>query len=716
MSSDLDNVSDAVLHSLSSADLKALSEGNLEGVSKEGLTAISTGKPTHTLLQTLDAAAGSLAQGLSLGWADELAGGLHALGANGKLFDPNAYDEYMAASRAQKQDFKQAHPVADLGLKGAGAIATTIATGGAGDALAGDTLGARMLSGARTGAVYGGINGAGDGEGLGGRVNGALWGAGLGAGGGALLPPVISGVARGAGWVGNAAGQAARAVLPQPLIETAGQAADRLSAPLRAAGRLFGGVAGPQPTTAQGRILDSLAADRVTPQQLADYLAANPGSNVDHLTLADLPGLVKGTRETATARLGRSINTAGGAPASTVADALDARTLSQTERVVADLNNLLGVPRTGSNAVATGAEARAARQAAANRAYSAEGGAFDPAVDNVPTSDAVKQVLTQNPLYAKIHAAETNANNATVPVDKRVPHLFEVDPAGNPVLDENGLPRLVRNPTTRDVDLIKRANDEQVYGNSIAKKTGKPNWSDAEVRNRADASEELLKAADEANPVYGAARKKFATDTELMSAHEEGGNFLQDALHQGLVESKIAKMTPEALQQYRLGLVQSVANALGNKASANAFNAVLNSPNKQAALRAVFPSPVEAARFEAMLQNELRMARTRDVVLGGSQTANKAADSLHDVGALMSAAHGSPHGIAGLVNRAYEGLQNSEPVRQDIATELFMKQGPRLQEALDTLAKMQRARANMRSVNRGLAGGAGGAGTDYLNR
>jgi hypothetical protein len=341
---------------------------------------------------------------------------------------------------------------------------------------------------------------------------------------------------------------------------------------------------------------------------------------------------------------------------------------------------------------------RSARQANSTRAYQGTGGAFDPANDGAPLSAGLADTLTANPLYARIHSAEVKAHNETAPITNRKAPLFALDEKGKPIVDPvTGRTILARPPTTQDVDMIKRANDQQVYGNTVAAKTGQPNWADAEVRNRSDASAALLRPADEANKAYAAARQSHATDTELMAAHESGTNFLNDSMQPGAVEAAVSKMKPEELEQYRLGVAQAIAGRLGNAPGANAFRGVLMTPNRQAALRAIFPDSESAARFEAMLRNETQMARTRNVVMGGSQTANKAADAATEMMDLAHAASGSPHGMMAGANRMWQRFTNNEQARAAITNDLFMKQGPKLDEALQALAALQRARANRRA-------------------
>ncbi|MCD1644168.1 hypothetical protein [Aurantimonas coralicida] len=145
-----------------------------------------------------------LAQGLTFGLSDELAGAGQAVGA---LFTDetmgDAYDRGKQRTMNRLEGFRERNPVTATALEVGGAILPAVASGGMGLAARGGGLlaksGGAALEGAAGGALYGFNTGEG---GAAGRAANAGMGAGFGAIGGAAAP-----------LVGRAAGAVARPVV-----------------------------------------------------------------------------------------------------------------------------------------------------------------------------------------------------------------------------------------------------------------------------------------------------------------------------------------------------------------------------------------------------------------------------------------------------------------------------------------------------------------------
>lgn len=212
-----------------------------------------------------------VAQGATLGLADEISGGMDALGSiPGAIFGGQSpVEAYVAGrDRARNQaDLMRAEkPKTAFGLEMAGGLLPAIGTGGLGGARAGGSLVARMAKTggkmAGMGALEGGIYGAGAAEGgLRERAVGGAGGAAMGAGAGGLL-----------GFAGPAVGQLGRKAMTnvRPVREAGVNAAAR---------RTMGGIldeAGVDPRAMAQRVKEAPTGSVLADQDplMADYARA----------------------------------------------------------------------------------------------------------------------------------------------------------------------------------------------------------------------------------------------------------------------------------------------------------------------------------------------------------------------------------------------------------------------------------------------------------
>lgn len=149
----------------------------------------------QTPLETAGGAVGSAVQGLTFNLGDELAGGLSGIVRG--LADPNlsvgdAVREDVGEQREQVGRFREAHPVASLGLELGGGLATGLGAARlAGAGASGLSAAQQAARVAASGAGGGALAGFGSGEGLADRTMRA----GVGAGAGYLGGKVLAGVA-----------------------------------------------------------------------------------------------------------------------------------------------------------------------------------------------------------------------------------------------------------------------------------------------------------------------------------------------------------------------------------------------------------------------------------------------------------------------------------------------------------------------------------------
>jgi hypothetical protein len=161
----------------------------------------------------------AIGQGLTLGFADEMSGGLYGLGAllRGEEFGP-AYEQQRDLKREQYKAYAEENPGSSMGLE----LLSGLATGGLGAGAAAAKGGMTVAKAAGVGGAVGGVQGAGtsEEEDVGGLAVDTAQGAALGAGTGAAL--------QGAGkMVGDASsylfGGAGRARTPTEQFKQAGE-------------------------------------------------------------------------------------------------------------------------------------------------------------------------------------------------------------------------------------------------------------------------------------------------------------------------------------------------------------------------------------------------------------------------------------------------------------------------------------------------------------
>ena len=162
--------------------------------------------------QTADDVLGSILQGMTFGFGDEIEAGLRS------LFGDRSYDDILTEERGDMERFREESPALAMGTEIAGALPTALATGplsiaraaipagrAAGrtmtrQAMKRPALAGRVAKGAAGGAASGAAYGFGAGEdGIGERLESAALPAGFGGVLGAIMPAVAGPVGRYAG-------------------------------------------------------------------------------------------------------------------------------------------------------------------------------------------------------------------------------------------------------------------------------------------------------------------------------------------------------------------------------------------------------------------------------------------------------------------------------------------------------------------------------------
>jgi hypothetical protein len=491
--------------------------------------------------------------------------------------EPSFGDRFLAADKeANKRiaDFKDAHPIIGNAAEITGMVTSPIGNAGTGFIQRGANIATRALRAGTVGATLGGAAGVAQSDGT---IPERLESGAVGAGTGAILGGTIT-----------------------PAIEAltgAGRVAyDTIRNQIRAHQDPTG--------QAQRLVANALLRDNQTVPQAVATLQANPAAAVLD---ASGPNMVA---------LGRQATVAPGPARQVARDFLEGRQADQAAR----FQQGLAPVGNGANYQQQIQNLMDQRSVASRPFYQALEGIDPERLDtpffqNLLHSGPGQQLLGR----AREIAALEHARGAT-PVN-----LME------PLLDQEGNLRTATVPNFRAMDYVKQAADD-ITASHMNQTTGRIegpvgyNWDQL---RRAIVSN-LDQAAENTGPngenLYQAARGAYAGPSRTMEAMHEGRAFFGDNQAEDAIHS-FRQLSPAEQDAFRIGVASDLAGKLGNKAdNANAYNLLMNSPNKRAKLQAVFPDQESFDRFLAQSQQENRMFQNAQTVTGGSPTARIEAD------------------------------------------------------------------------------------------
>ena len=178
---------------------------------------------------------------------------------------------------------------------------------------------------------------------------------------------------------------------------------------------------------------------------------------------------------------------------------------------------------------------------------------------------------------------------------------------------------------------------------------------------------------DNLNPDYAAARSAYAGPARALDALDAGRAYMgEDA---PAIGTALSSLTPSEQSMYRVGALQAERDRLG--AVPDTYNAAMragvNTPNRLAKLRQLFPDEASYGQYADMLGNENTMFGTRARVLGGSQTSRNLMgqeDAGVDPLEMLTAAGELHHNPAGGTLRLLGGLLkagNGQKMSEDTA-------------------------------------------------
>ncbi len=474
--------------------IRDVPEGTTKAELSRRLNLAQAGPPAMSALQTLDDVARSIAQGVTFGFADEIAARVNpAINRALGLEAPETTEEALAQERARDAAIPSA-----IAIPGqiAGAVGSTLLAApavAAGAARAGLTSLPKAVQFGAVGASEGAVAGAGtatEGE----RLEGAALGAPLGAAVGATAPTVISGVT---GLINRVRG----AVQPQfQAAADVSKALRRDETPLNVIESRLGNVQQDRPGTAS----------------IADVGGEN------------IRGIVE-----------RVAQAPGGGRAQIV-PRLQGRQAQQAGRLASDLRSLTGTTRTAREAII---ETMANRRQTANPIYR---GAFRQF--NEDLGSPALEALTEAPLVGEAmrRARRTGQNRAIAEglddFDPNTQNLQfwdqvkqELDDVGRQVAGPVGQQRATR-----------RAQDAQRLARRLRSEldtlTGGQQSPYSQARNLWSGDAAYLDAIEQGRNIF----RRNVSAEELAANFAQLSNAEQQAFREGAVSSIVARMGNDA--------------------------------------------------------------------------------------------------------------------------------------------------------------------------
>lgn len=499
------------------------------------------------------------------------------------------FHDYAQASRDRRDAFLGQHPNIGNFAQGTGAaLPVLLSMGTDAPALAAAKapgLLGQVGRGAVTGSTYGAAYGAGSGGTLQERLGHADAGAGVGAVLGGAAPLAV-----------NAASTAIQEIAPRlGRIQLPNIAEAANSGTGAFGGQLFSGagrrpppVVTPSVPPASMNTIERLAdRARMSPDQV-DSAFAGARNNPQGQVTADLFG-DPGVRSL------RAMAQAPGQTGEAAANVAQQRFQAASDRIIGSLRRNLQV-----------SESRSA------------------AISRLKDQYAAASANLYNPIWRSdlTPAQETNLETAFKPyadtpvfrdASQRAQRIFNLDVANGNMQGGIG------DNFARYAHYIKMGLDEAI---SKAPE-GARGVGATELRGIHQMRANILSAMDQNIPGYAEARARWGGIASAEDALTEGADFL--SMNSDEVQSRVQQMTPFELEHARIGMADAISHSVGRSGkvvgNANVANSqLLNSPEGQRRLAAVFDTPTQAADFLDTVTSQNRLMRNAGQWGTGSQT------------------------------------------------------------------------------------------------
>jgi hypothetical protein len=573
-------------------------------------------------------------QGPTMGFADELYGGLSAAGrsianafgvGNQQSFGQN-YQEAKDLVRGATSQFREDRPIT-AALTSAATSAPLMLVGGAptvaakGVIVPAATTGGRLATAGKVGAIQGSVSGAGESteEGLGGIASDALKNAALGGTLGAAGQGVLGATGAVIGNVAQRVNQPSAADFARLKLAEALQRSEG-GIPIRP-----GGVASP-----------SKAADIqfLGPEATIADVSGQSGKRLLDV-LATLPGKTKDLTE----------------------QLIRGRQAGRTDRIMTAADDALGTQGKGYMA---SLDALEAAQKTAQAPFRKQLVGLSVRVD-----DDLMKILNREP-KAFQGAADLARKNDELPLD-----LSKLKSGDDVPFDA--------------LDTVKKALWTIAESEKVNFKATPQSTATNRIRVALTEKMDKLSPKDAGGSIYKQARDAFAGPAELRSAQEAGrGAMKTDAIGVGELTKG---MTASELEAFRIGALQSLRDKVGSESGQTSLLKMWKETGTSDKLKEIFGNDYK--KFASGVAKEERL-KGLESVGRGSGTAERLFGEgdlsvLPAVGqAVASAAQGNVLPAMGAISKIWNQAKTPEATRDALA-KLLLQRGPEAQQTLRNL-------------------------------
>jgi hypothetical protein len=540
-------------------------------------------------------------KGLTLGWLPELTAALDPTSFT-QAGEGDAQLQRFQQNRENERQREELMAKAYPGTTTAGELVGGVAGAALLPELApfkaaeGAGLATRALGGlvntAIPGAVYGGIAGAGaaqPGQGLQGAAQGALTGAVLGpvvGAAGAAIAPVVRGVSRYIPGLRPSAEQTAQEVVQRAVA--------------RDATDLPAAVQTMREAQAQGQ--DVTLADlgkkaiQAEAQKVARLSSEARSPTAEFLQTRQVGG-------EPTPQVQGPLGPPQGAPPVQPGAAIPVTGSSQAERVNQQIGTLMKEPQSGT--IATRDTIRDRRSAEAETGY--KGADATPIDYGAISGQKIEEALKKVPDHAKREA------NQIIGLRGGGGHQVVWAPNAKGELE------LSARPNTWQLRKIRQAIGDAANATRSAATGGRMTELGAAY---AELRRELSDAMQEAVPKLKQADKKFADDSKLLKAHENGQKAFSTSKSPEAVKKEFSNLTEGEKEMYRHGYLDAVRTKVGNiRDTSDKTHSVLGTPALREKFNTIVPAGPARDQVTRALANEKKQFDLRTRLTGGSQTA-----------------------------------------------------------------------------------------------
>jgi hypothetical protein len=152
----------------------------------------------------------------------------------------------------------------------------------------------------------------------------------------------------------------------------------------------------------------------------------------------------------------------------------------------------------------------------------------------------------------------------------------------------------------------------------------------------------VLEKVDAAVPEYAKARAQFSGDSKLMEAHDAGREFLRTDRDE--LAAQWPDMSEGERELYRRGAMSELSTQLSKVADGRDVTRIFQNPLMREKLMLILPDQATANTFAKQLAEETQLHKNATFVRGGSQTADKMAETSDG---LQNATEAVTHAISG---------------------------------------------------------------------